>query len=104
MFTLILAAAIAAPAASAPVLVDDPYTCPASQPWAVPSGSEAHPYLCTSDDPGEQYPTFQKVPPVVHPAPVVHHAPRHRAAHHRHHAPKHRHHAAKRHARKAAHR
>lgn len=95
-------AAILAPATSAlaesPILVDSPYSCPKAAPWAMPSGSEAHPYICSAKDLGEQLPNFNHKPtpapvhhkPVVHPkpkpkphhAPVKHHpAPKHHAKH-----------------------
>lgn len=77
--------------ALAAILVTNPYSCPPDQPWAMPSGSEAAPYVCTAYDPGEQLPTFTKQPPAVHPAP--HHAPvRHHHAKPKHHAPAKRHH------------
>jgi len=93
-------AAILVPATSAladsPILVDNPYACPASAPWAMPSGSEAHPYICSATDLGEQLPNFNHKPTPTH-APThhkpVHHKPHHKVVKHhaKHHAKRHAH-------------
>lgn len=73
MFTaLALAAVITASSPSpAPLLVDNPYACPASTPWAAPSGSEAHPYQCVAADFGEQTPDpSHPVKPTAAPTPA----------------------------------
>ena len=100
MFTLALAAAIAV-APPRPVLVDNPYACPVSTPWAIPSGSEAHPYECVAVDLGEQVADPAHMPKPT--PPVSHHAAPapHRAAHVSHHRVV-KHHVVKHRARKAA--